>query len=423
MPSGPLVGIRVLEFTQVIAGPFACQNLADMGAEVIKVEPPEGEPWRQFAQFMPGEAKYFQSLNRGKKSLVLSLQDPAAQEVVRTLMPAIDVVVVNYRPDVPKRLGIDYETLSAVRPDLIYVDNTAFGRRGPWAHRPGYDVVVQAASGLMAAEGKIAGDGPEVIRSVPIADYGTGVTIAWGVCAALYHRERTGKGQFIQSTLLKTALAFQGSVAFDLPIADERVHMRMDRVHAAQARGATYPELAEAYKPAAGGNIYYRAYATADGALSVGALSPSLWAKVRRAIGTDYLGMQDPEFNPLDAEWVTKAEAAVADVEATLRSKKTAEWMVIFDREGVPASPVNFTEDLINDPQVLANEMMVDLEHDLSGPQRQVGPLLDFSLTPLEAQGASPPIDRDTDEVLRTGGYTEAQIADLRARGVVGCPQ
>ncbi|HEY5477284.1 MAG TPA: CoA transferase, partial [Tepidiformaceae bacterium] len=121
-------------------------------------------------------------------------------------------------------------------------------------------------------------------------------------------------------------------------------------------------------------------------------------------------------------EWVAKAEAKVAEVEATIRSKKTAEWMVIFDREGVPASPVNFTEDLINDPQVLANDMMVDLEHDLSGPQRQVGPLLDFSLTPLEAQGASPPIDRDTNEVLRGGGYTDAQIADLRSRGVVGCP-
>ena len=231
MASGPLVGIRVLEFTQIIAGPFACQNLSDMGAEVIKVEPPGGEPWRQFSQFMPGEAKFFQSLNRGKKSLVLKLQDRAAQEVVRALMPRIDVVVVNYRPDVPKRLGIDYETLSAIKPDLIYVDNTAFGRRGPWAHRPGYDVVVQAFSGLMAGEGKVKGAAPDLIRATPVADYGTGVAIAWGVCAALFHRERTGEGQLIQSSLLKTALAFQGSVVFDLPAADELAHRRMDRVH------------------------------------------------------------------------------------------------------------------------------------------------------------------------------------------------
>ena len=127
MASGPLTGIRVLEFTQIIAGPFGCQNLADMGAEVIKVEPPEGEPWRQFSQFIPGESKWFQTLNRGKRSLVLALQEPEAREVVYRLMPHVDVVVINYRPDVAGRLGIDYETLKALRPDLIYVDNTAFG--------------------------------------------------------------------------------------------------------------------------------------------------------------------------------------------------------------------------------------------------------------------------------------------------------
>ena len=129
MASGPLDGIRILEFTQIIAGPFGCQNLADMGAEVIKVEPPDGEPWRQFSQFIPGEAKWFQSLNRGKRSLVLSLQEPDAQAIVHKLIPDMDVVVINYRPDVAARLGIDYETLRGLREDLVYVDNTAFGRR------------------------------------------------------------------------------------------------------------------------------------------------------------------------------------------------------------------------------------------------------------------------------------------------------
>jgi len=425
MASGPLVGIRVLEFTQIIAGPFACQNLSDMGADVIKVEPPAGEPWRQFSQFMPGEAKYFQSLNRGKRSLVLALQDQEAQQIVRALMPQIDVVVVNYRPDVPKRLGIDYEALSAVRPNLIYVDNTAFGRRGPWSQRPGYDVVVQAVSGLMAGEAKIIGDNPDLIRSTAIADYGTGVAIAWGVCAALFHRERTGEGQLIQSSLLKTALAFQGSVVFDLPAADELAHQRMNRVHELQAQGVPYPALVEANNPLKFlnvGNIYYRAFATADGALAIGALSASLWAKVRLALKTDFLGMADPNFNPLDEAWVKNANLAVADVEAALRSKTTSEWMSIFDREGVPAGPVNFADDLIDDPQIQANEMMVALDHDLSGPQRQVGPLLEFSRTPLEAQGASPPLDRDTDEIVRMAGYDDDQIADFRARGVIGRP-
>jgi len=425
MTSGPLAGIRVLEFTQIIAGPFACQNLSDMGAEVIKVEPPGGEPWRQFSQFMPGEAKFFQSLNRGKKSLVLRLQDAEAQEIVRALVPQMDVVVVNYRPDVSKRLGIDYETLSAIRPDLVYVDNTAFGRRGPWSHRPGYDVVVQAMSGLMAGEGKVRGAAPDLIRSTALADYGTGIAIAWGVCAALFHRERTGEGQLVQSSLLKTALAFQGSIVFDLPAADDLVHQRMERVHELQAQGAPYAAWVDAHNPLKilnVGNIYYRAFTTADGALAVGALSASLWEKVRRAVGTDFLGMADPKFNPLDEEWVSGAEVAVANVEATLRSKTTAEWMRIFDRAGVPAAPVNFPEDLIDDPQVEANEMMVTMDHDLSGPQRQVGPLLEFSRTPLEAQGASPPLDRDTDAIVRMAGYTDEQIAELRDRGVIGQP-
>ena len=135
--AGALEGIRILEFSQIIAGPYACQNLAEMGAEVIKVEPPEGEPWRQFSQFYPGEAKYFQSLNRGKNSLAIALQETAAQELIARLVSHCDVVLVNYRPDVAKRLQIDYETLSAIKPDLIYADNTAFGRSGPWSHRPG----------------------------------------------------------------------------------------------------------------------------------------------------------------------------------------------------------------------------------------------------------------------------------------------
>ena len=203
MASGPLDGIRILEFTQIIAGPFGCMMLADQGAEVIKVEPPNGEPWRLFGQFMPGESRTFQELNRGKKSLVLDMSDARAQEVIHKLIPGVDVVVINYRPDVAGKLRIDYPTLSAIRPDLIYVDNTAFGRKGPLANQPGYDIVVQAISGLMAGDGKIGPDGkPEMINPA-IADYGTGLAIAWAVTSALYHRERTGEGQMVETSLLR----------------------------------------------------------------------------------------------------------------------------------------------------------------------------------------------------------------------------
>ena len=155
MASGPLDGVRVLEFTQIIAGPLSCQLLADLGADVVKIEPPHGEPWRLNAQFVPLESKTFQGLNRGKRSLAIDLGHPDARDVIYKLIPEIDVVVINYRPDVPEKLGIDYETLRSIRPDLIYADNTAFGREGPWANRPGYDIVVQAASGLMAGLSKL----------------------------------------------------------------------------------------------------------------------------------------------------------------------------------------------------------------------------------------------------------------------------
>ncbi len=421
--SGPLAGIRVLEFSQIIAGPFGCQNLADMGADVIKVEPPEGEAWRQFSQFMPGESKWFQSLNRGKRSLALALREPAAQQIIHRLVPRIDVVVINYRPDVAARLGIDYDTLRALKPDLIYVDNTAFGRRGPWAARPGYDIVAQAVSGLMALDGKFDPDnGAPQPMSSPVADYSTGIVIAWGVCAALYHRERTGEGQMIETTLLNSALALQGSVVMDLPAADEQAAAKMESVAALRERGAGYAELQDAYQQrgAMGSvNIYYRCWETSDGAVAIGALSPSLWAKVREALQTDFLGFADPEFDMTNPDSLAAGQARVRELEEQVRAKTTAEWLARFEQCGVPCGPIRFAEELRNDEQLTANHMIVELNHDLAGPQRQVGPLLQMTATPLAAQTSSPPLGRDTDAIVASAGYTPAEIAHLRTTGVL----
>ena len=420
---GPLAGIRVLEFSQIIAGPFGCQNLADMGAEVIKVEPPEGEAWRQFSQFIPGESKWFQSLNRGKRSLVLAMRDPAAQQIVHRLVAEMDVVVINYRPDVGARLGIDYDTLRAIKPELIYVDNTAFGRRGPWAARPGYDIVAQAVSGLMALDGKFdpANGAPQPV-SAPVADYATGIAVAWGVCAALYHRERTGEGQMIETTLLNSALALQGSQVMELPLADEPVAARMANVAGLRAQGASYAELQEAYQQRGvlgAVNIYYRCWETSDGAVAIGALSPSLWAKVRDALETDFLGFADPTLDMTDPESVAGGVARVRELEAQVRARTTADWLERFEQCGVPCGPIRFAEELIDDEQLSANHMIVELNHDLSGPQRQVGPLLQMSVTPLEAQASSPPLGRDTEPILRSIGYGNAEISELRANGII----
>lgn len=190
--AGALDGVRILEFTEIIAGPFAGMLLSDMGADIIKVEPPWGEAWRFADEFFPAESSTYVSLNRGKRSLPLDLARPEGREIVYRLVAEMDAVIVNARPDVPYNLGIDYETLSAKNPRLIYCDNTAFGRMGPQRHRPGYDIVVQAMSGLLASEGKMENGVPQQVQSTAIADYATGIAIAWGLCAALFHRERTG---------------------------------------------------------------------------------------------------------------------------------------------------------------------------------------------------------------------------------------
>ena len=416
--SAPLEGIRVLDLTQVIAGPFGCMMLADMGAEVIKVEPPGGESWRTIAEFMPLESKTFQSLNRGKRSLVLKLDDERAQQVVHRLIPSIDVVVTNYRPDVPARLKIDYATLSKIKPNLIYIDNTAFGRRGPLAQRPGYDIVAQAATGLMVTGGKIDASGAPRPISPAIADFSTGLTIAWAATTGLYHRERTGEGQLIETSLLATSLALQGGAVMELPRADAARQKARERRRELQAQNASFEELIAVRRAGAGGGLYYRAFRTRDGAIAVGALSAGLRAKLRRAVGTDFLGRDDPEFDANDPGFREKSRAATAEVEKKMLHKTTAEWLEIMEREGVPASRVQFPEDMSENEQVRANDLIVELEHPLSGPQKAVGPILKLSGYKPQLR-SSPPLGADTDECLREAGYSDAQIAELRRDGVV----
>ena len=421
--AGPLAGIRILEFSEIIAGPFAGMLLSDMGAHIIKVEPPEGEPWRLVAQFVPTESRPFISLNRGKRSLALDLTKPEGQEVVRRLVPEMDVVLVNYRPDVAEKLGIDYETLSALNPRVIYCDNTAFGRKGPQAHRPGYDIIVQGLSGAMATEGKSV-DGVPMLNLIPVADYSTGIMMAWAVCAALFVRERTGRGQRIETTLLGSALAvLNGSFQLVESVDREWRDRFLERLAQARVDGQDYEELRKfliATRPVvAAGNIHYRVFKTKDSYIVVGALSVGLRRKLCDALGIEDKRIGNPDWDPTKPESQEYAKGLVQRVEALFRERTTDDWLALFDENGVPAGPFKFTQELLDDPQVVANDLQVSVEHSLVGTVHMVGAPLQMSETPLQVQGPSPALGQHSDEILSSLGYSSDAIAWMREKGVI----
>ncbi len=340
MAEGPLSGVKVLEFTQIIAGPFCGMHLADMGAEVTKFEPIEGEPWRLSLELVPKESRTFASLNRGKRGVAMDMTRTEAQEAIHRLVKDADVVLINYRPGVAEQLRIDYDTLSAINPKLIYCENTAFGRKGPLAKRGGYDLIVQAMSGLMAGEAKMQGDVPTYIYPA-VADYATGIQMTNAVSAALFARERTGKGQRIDCTLLGTALAMQTSQFTWIDAWDNDVLAPMlTSLKQARAEMKSFEEqlaVHAGFRPAPAGNIYYRVYQTSDGFIAVGALSMSLRIKVMAATGIkDPRFREDGTFDMMPEGWAERGPQLVAEAEALFRTKTTEEWGDILAENGVP---------------------------------------------------------------------------------------
>ena len=416
--NGPLHGLKVLELSEIIAAPYAAMLLADMGADVVKVEPPWGEPWRLFRQFVPLESRTFMAVNRGKRSLPLDLAKPEGREIVHRLAAGVDVVLVNYRPDVPARLGVDYETLRSLNPRLVYCENTAFGRGGPMGHLPGYDIIVQAASGLMASEGKEAGGLPQHLFN-PVVDVCTGVAMAWAVCAALYHRERTGLGQRVEAALLSTALALQLQRFLRVDVEDAQVQEELVRdLKRAQSGSEGYRELQDLYRgfhTNAPDNIYYRTYRTRDGFLAVGCLSESLRGKFLEALGLE--DSPDPTA-AVEDRCETGGEELAARAEARFLERTSAEWVVFLENAGVPCAPVRFTEELLEDGRLDANGMAVEVEHHLVGNLKMAGALVDMDGTPLHPGPASPALGQHTDEILGDLGYDEARIRELRDRGI-----
>ena len=343
------------------------------------------------------------------------------------MIPSFDVFVINARPGVARRLGVDYETLRGLRPDLIYLENSGFGASGPSAARAGTDVLAQAYSGLMAGFGKTDEFGaPQPMRATAPVDYLTGLVGAMSVCAALFHRARSGEGQYVSSSLLATALAMQGSVVGELAVVDAVVRDPMlERVAAVRQAGGAYEEILAAREGTssqlgAALFLYYGGYQTSDGAIVLGAVTDANRAQIRGVLGIDDDPTADPEFNALDPANDPVVVAMRERIRQLFLLRTTDEWILELDAVGAPASVVNLPEEMARDPQVEAAGLMVDLEHSLTGAERMVGPIVQMTATPTRAETASPALDADTDGVLREHGFTQSEIDDLRRSGVTG---
>lgn len=420
---GPLQDVKVVDFTEIIAGPLAGRLLSDMGADVIKIEPPWGEPWRTQQRFTPTESRGFMEYNRGKRSLPLDLTKPEAQEIIGRLIRETDVVLVNFRPDVAVKLGVDYEKLSEINPRLVYCEVTAYGREGPDAHRPGYDMILQAMSGLMACETKIENGVPQQIWASPLIDTTAGFCLAWCVCGALYSRERTGTGQKVETSLLGASLALLGTRFLQVESLDRDTRVKaLEDIQEKRSESAEYDDMLAA-SPASRrqrhhANIYYRVYLTLDLPISVGCLSDPLRRRLLEVLGLTDDAME-PGYNPNTPEAMEYARGLEAEAEKIFRRKSSAEWLETLERRGIPAGPVRFVEELFDDPQIKANGLVTEVEHKEEGAVKMIGPLAKFRGTPMEANTPSPALGQHSSEILKDLGFSGEDIARWKEAGIL----
>lgn len=419
---GVLKGIRVLDFSEYIAGPYAGELLADLGAEVIKVEPPLGDFWRHTTPVAPAESRGFMGVNKGKRSISLDLKHPDTREVLERMVRSADVFLANYRPGVAARLGVDYETLSAINPRLIYCENTAFGKRGPYSERAGFDLVSQAMTGIMAFEG--AGGLPHPIITTSPTDLAAGIFMAYAVAAALYQRERSGRGQQIETSLFAAGIAIQYRPMFSIERIDraprERLLETVARARAAGKRvdGVLGEQSSRTDVVMRRNNPYYRVFETKDSYIALACLNNRLRRAAARVLEVEDPRVEGDEF---DIDLLGPDESMVLRelIAATFTNRTTDEWVELFDAAGVPCGPVRLTAELFDDPQVVADELLVELDHPIMGPVKMANSPLKMSGGETGSRLPSPALGQHTRELLGELGYTAGEIAALEASGAV----
>jgi crotonobetainyl-CoA:carnitine CoA-transferase CaiB-like acyl-CoA transferase len=390
-PPSALSGLRVLDCTHVIAGAWCSMMLADLGADVVKIEPPAGEVTRGHPK---AKFKAFDFVNRNKRAIAVDLNKPEGAAVVRRLAKTADIFVENYRPGVLKRMGLGYDDLAAINPGLIYCSVSGFGLDGPYADRGGFDLIAQGMSGIMSFTGEPGAERP-VAAGVPLSDLNAGTFAALGVLAALNHRHRTGEGQHVQTSLLESALAYT--------IWESGLYLTTGEV--ARPVGTRHRLAAP-----------YEALKTGDGFIVVGVNSQRLWERFCDAIGAPEL-LTDPDYaNP--RERVVHRDALRERIEAVFAADTTANWTRRLLAKGVPCGPINTIDQAIADPQIAARGLLSEVEG-----RRFIRAPVGFSRTPAAIRRGVAAIGQHSGEVLAEAGFSRDEIETLVANGAVATPQ
>jgi crotonobetainyl-CoA:carnitine CoA-transferase CaiB-like acyl-CoA transferase len=398
MPStkAPLAGIRVLDLTRVLAGPFCTMMLGDMGADVIKLEEPgKGDDTRSWPPFLGGEATYFMAVNRNKRSLTLNLKAPAGQTIFRTLVASSDVVVENFRPGTMDKLGFGYKALTRLNPRLVYCSISGFGESGPDAQRAGYDLIVQGESGIMDITG--FPDTPPAKVGTSIADLVAGMNAAHGIVLALHARTRTRRGQKVEIGMLDgmaALLTYQAALYFGTGARPTR-------------RGNAHPSI-----------VPYEVFKAADAYLTLGVANTSLWERCCRALDRPDL-VKDPRFDT-EAHRVEHRETLVALLNEILSTRSADEWLKRLEAAGVPAGRIKTVAEVCESEHLKARDMIVTLPHPAAGPVTMMGIPIKLHSTPGAARTAPPRLGQHTTAILeKIAGVKRAAIAGLRRDGVV----
>ena len=397
--AGPLAGVRVVDLTRVLAGPFATQILGDLGADVVKVEPPDrGDETRHFPPHRNGESHYFVSINRSKRSLVIDLQTEAGRGVLHRLVSTADVLVENFRPGVMDRLGLGYEALAAINPRLVYCAISGYGQTGPLRDKPSFDVITQAMTGLMSVNGERGR--PGVKLGLPIGDMVGGVFGPVAILSALLERQLTGRGRFIDVSLFDGALGMLGYLAQLSLLAGQEP----------EPVGSGHPQI-----------VPYGSFPTSDGAIMIACLTPRFWINLCGAIGREDLP-DDSRFRTMPLRRDNRAELDDI-IGAVTVTRSTGEWELIFSAADVPCGAVLTVSQALRHPHAAARDMLQTVEHPSLGPIAVVGRPVKFPGA-VQAPLRAPPLLGEHSREILCGelGYSEAELADLYASGAVQRP-